>query len=113
MTTNFTDKNLNQLWTAIEYTLGTIAPGGYIDIPDKPEWVGIHKSRADSSTRFLRQAKELVNKMKIELAENSETVKISKSDYEQLQEDSKILDALCRGGVDNWEWYEASLENIE
>lgn len=82
---NFTTENLNKIWTAIEYTLGTIAPGGYIEISDKPEWVGIHKSRAHQSTEFLREARKLVSEMKIEVAEKTETVEISKSDYEQLQ----------------------------
>lgn len=36
---------------------------------------------------------------------NEETVTISKNEYEQLVEDSEILNALMRGGVDNWEWY--------
>ena len=39
-----------------------------------------------------------------------ETVTITRTQYEALVEDSKVLDALRAGGVDNWEWYEASLE---
>lgn len=42
-----------------------------------------------------------------------ETVTISKEEYEELLESQKILDALYAGGVDNWEWYDASLEAIE
>lgn len=34
-----------------------------------------------------------------------ETITISKKEYEQLKEDSKILGYLYAGGVDNWEWY--------
>ena len=30
-----------------------------------------------------------------------------------LREEKKILDALRAGGVDNWEWYDASLEAME
>ncbi len=37
-------------------------------------------------------------------------VTISKKEYERLVEDSKVLDALHAGGVDNWEWYDESLE---
>jgi len=42
-----------------------------------------------------------------------ETVTISTTEYEDLLESQKILDALYSGGVDNWEWYDASLENLE
>lgn len=42
-----------------------------------------------------------------------ETVTISKEEYEELLKSQKILDALYAGGVDNWEWYDASLEDIE
>lgn len=30
--------------------------------------------------------------------------------YKQLLEDSKILNALYAGGVDNWEWYSEALQ---
>ena len=36
---------------------------------------------------------------------------ITKSEYESLLETQKKMTALERGGVDNWEWYEDSLEN--
>jgi hypothetical protein len=42
-----------------------------------------------------------------------ETVTISKTEYEELLESQKILNALYAGGVDNWEWYDASLEDLE
>jgi hypothetical protein len=42
-----------------------------------------------------------------------ETVTISKTEYEDLLESQKILDTLYASGVDNWEWYDASLENLE
>ena len=31
--------------------------------------------------------------------------------YKALIRDSEILNALYAGGVDNWEWYSASLED--
>ena len=40
-----------------------------------------------------------------EKQESSETVTISKKEYEQLLEDSKFLQALRDSGVDNWEGY--------
>lgn len=39
-----------------------------------------------------------------------ETVTISKKEYDELIEDRRILRLLQAGGVDNWEWYDASLE---
>ena len=42
-----------------------------------------------------------------------ETVTITKEEYESLLEDSKILTALYAGGVDNWEWFDASMESLE
>jgi hypothetical protein len=41
------------------------------------------------------------------------TVTITKKEYESLLEDSKILQALYAGGVDNWEWYGESLASLE
>jgi hypothetical protein len=41
------------------------------------------------------------------------TVTITKKEYESLLEDSKILQALYEGGVDNWEWYDESLASFE
>jgi hypothetical protein len=39
-----------------------------------------------------------------------EMVTISKKKYESLLEDSRVLDALHAGGVDNWEWYSESIQ---
>lgn len=41
---------------------------------------------------------------------STEKVTISKSRYERLVNDQKILHALYGGGVDNWEGYHYSLE---
>lgn len=43
--------------------------------------------------------------------EQEDTVTISREAYAVLLEDSKVLNALRAGGVDNWEWYGASLED--
>jgi len=42
-----------------------------------------------------------------------EMVTITKKEYDKLVEDSKLLDALHSGGVDNWEWYEDAIEAVE
>ena len=42
---------------------------------------------------------------------DEETVTIALREYQQLLEDQKVLRALQAGGVDNWEWYDASLED--
>lgn len=38
-----------------------------------------------------------------------ETVTISKTLYEAMQEDVNTLKKLYNAGVDNWEWYEEAL----
>lgn len=35
---------------------------------------------------------------------------VDKKEYAQLIEDQKTLNALYAGGVDDWEWYEESLD---
>lgn len=42
-----------------------------------------------------------------------ETVTISLQYLKELEKESRILGALYAGGVDNWEWYEESLEGLE
>jgi hypothetical protein len=42
-----------------------------------------------------------------------ETVTISKTEYDKLIEDQLILQALYAGGVDNWEWYDESLRDLQ
>jgi hypothetical protein len=42
--------------------------------------------------------------------EDEVKVTITKKVYDELIKDSKILQLLYAGGVDNWEWYEESLE---
>lgn len=46
-------------------------------------------------------------------SEKEEMVTITKKLYNQLTRDARILRALEAGGVDNWEGYEASLENCD
>ncbi len=43
-------------------------------------------------------------------SENDVTVTISKQEYVNLKDCQLQLLALERGGVDNWEWYEDSME---
>lgn len=41
------------------------------------------------------------------------TITISYKDYLELLEESRILDKLYAGGVDNWEWYDLAMEGKE
>ncbi len=41
---------------------------------------------------------------------NSETVTISKKEYDQLIKDSEFLEALRAAGVDNWDGYSYAFE---
>ncbi len=42
----------------------------------------------------------------------ADKVTITREEYDDLLEDSAILHALYAGGVDDWEWYDASLEDV-
>jgi hypothetical protein len=42
---------------------------------------------------------------------SEQTVTITQKEYDELLEDQRILNALRRGGVENWQWYDASLED--
>jgi hypothetical protein len=66
MKTTITKEQLERLWTAIEYTRGTIGPGCVLESTEKPDWTLIHKDRAHQSRAFLDQAKDLVNQLKRE-----------------------------------------------
>lgn len=43
---------------------------------------------------------------------DKEMITITKEQYDELIRDSKILNALYAGGVDNWEWYSDSLREV-
>lgn len=65
--TPITKEQLDNLWNALEYTRATISPGCYFKSEKDPDWIEIHKGRADSSYRFMTQAIDLVNQLKKEL----------------------------------------------
>jgi hypothetical protein len=41
-----------------------------------------------------------------------EFITIPRDEYDELCHDQRILQALYAGGVDNWEWYDESLEEF-
>jgi len=43
----------------------------------------------------------------------TDKITIHIDEYKELKEAYVILQALYAGGVDNWEWYDASLESLE
>lgn len=65
--TTITEKQLNDLWNALEYTRATISPRGNFDSKEHPGWVEIHKDRAFQSESFLTDTINLVNQLKKEL----------------------------------------------
>ena len=65
--TTITKEQLDRLWNALEYTLGTIGTGCLFESESNPEWVEIHKGRAVQSRHFLIDAKSTVNQLKKEL----------------------------------------------
>lgn len=46
-------------------------------------------------------------------AANPDEVVIPRAEYERLKESDQILAALHAGGVDNWDWYEESLADLD
>jgi len=44
---------------------------------------------------------------------SQETVTISKSEYDQLLADSKLLNILRGAGVDNWDGWDYAMEALE
>lgn len=63
--TTITEEQLDRLWNALEYTLGTIGTGCLFE--SESNWVEIHKGRAVQSRHFLTDAKSTVNQLKKEL----------------------------------------------
>lgn len=47
------------------------------------------------------------------MANQIETVTISKEEYEQLLDDSLFLNCLRNNGVDNWDWYDEAVEEYQ
>lgn len=59
---------------------------------------------------------ELLTKARQEVSDfNSEdnVVVISLKDYNELLDDQLVLNALRQGGVDNWDWYDECMNNLE
>ena len=67
-----TKEQLDKLWNALEYTLGTISNGCLFESESNPEYVEIHRGRAVQSRRFLTNAKSTVNKLLNDLKEVNE-----------------------------------------
>ena len=65
--TTITEEQLDSLWNALEYTLGTIGTRCLFESESNPEYVEIHKGRAVQSLHFLTNAKSTVNRLKKEL----------------------------------------------
>jgi hypothetical protein len=68
--TTITEKQLNDLWNALEYTLGTISNGCLFGSESNPGWVEIHRGRAVQSRQFLTEAKSTVNELRNYLNSN-------------------------------------------
>lgn len=41
----------------------------------------------------------------------TDTVTITRKEYDTLKHDARVLAALEAGGVDNWDWYSESLRD--
>ena len=58
-----TERQLDRIWNAIEYTRGTISSLPF-ESTEKTGWVLIHKGRAHQSMVFLREAITLIDQLK-------------------------------------------------
>lgn len=47
-----------------------------------------------------------------EKTEESDTVTISKAEYDQLISDQVKLECLESHGVDNWDWYDEAMDDF-
>lgn len=47
------------------------------------------------------------------MANQIETVTISKKEYEELQDNSLFLNCLRNAGVDNWDWYSEVVQEYQ
>jgi hypothetical protein len=65
--TTITKENLDRLWNAIEYTLGTIGYANRFQVLGRKDWCEVHLARTEQSCAFLQQAKDLVNQMREEV----------------------------------------------
>lgn len=45
--------------------------------------------------------------------EQKKTITITKEEYEELLDDSQLLDALREAGVDNWDGYDEAMEMLD
>jgi hypothetical protein len=56
-------KLIERVEQVVPYVLATLSPGNRIRVPDKPDWVQVHKGRCFSSNNqleiLLREAQEL------------------------------------------------------
>jgi len=43
---------------------------------------------------------------------DTETIIVNKAYFEELLNDSRFLNCLTAAGVDNWDWYEAAVEDF-
>jgi len=57
---------------------------------------------------------DMLSKARKELEKlNKNYVLIENTEHIELLDNQRILDALYRGGVDNWEWYDESLSSLD
>ena len=42
---------------------------------------------------------------------DNETIIVNKKEYQDLVDDSRFLECLRVAGVDNWDWYDAAVQD--
>lgn len=51
--------------------------------------------------------------MKLNLTADEKSVIVPIGAYIEMLKDQRVLDALRAGGVDNWEWYDTALDEVD
>lgn len=72
------------------------------------------KRLADELAELSRQREEVAAKQRqLEEPQAEETITIPLAEYNRLVEDSRLLNALRAGGVDNWEGWDDAIDALE
>ena len=65
--TTITKEQLDELWNALEYTLGTIGYGFYYSsVEGNTDYYQVNKARAYQSNAYLKRAIQIINQMREE-----------------------------------------------
>ena len=65
------------------------------------------------TTKTIELGQDLTQAMAQALVMAGSNIIVNSDRYEELLQAEKTLNALYAGGVDNWEWYEEALSELD